>query len=318
MRTSAFRGRIDMEVGRIGVRAGVGILLAIGCHLTTTRPAHADPLYTAIDLGTGTPTFGNGTVTGSNGQSYTFNPVTNALPSGAGTGPGIPVPIAPQVGWPMTYGNPNYAFSHSQLSAMNAQGLAAGVDTYGVSGHLVNAEAFITQRQPDGSWGHPIGMWQGASTLDGMGSPGVQILGVAANGQVLGIGQMNPYSPPLPTLFLYDTHTNALTNLSNLIDGLPSSPLSPGSVAPNWNLQSVLAQFDNQGRILVQATEGYQGPAHELLLVPQATPGNEVAAPEPSTWLLFAILAGAGWARGRLRTVSRPEVPRHGRSEERG
>ncbi len=299
-----------MEVGRIGVRAGVGILLAIGCHLTTTRPAHADPLYTAIDLGTGTPTFGNGTVTGSNGQTYAFNSVTNALPSGAGTGPGIPVPIAPQVGWPMTYGNPNFAFSHSQLTAMNAQGLAAGIDTYGVAGHLVNAETFITQRQPDGSWGHPIGMWQGAWTMDGMGSPDVQILGVASNGQVLGIGQPNPYGPIWPQLLLYDTHTNALTNLSTLpklINGLPSSPLLPGS-----------AQFDNQGRILVQTSGGYQGPGHELLLVPQGTPGNEVAAPEPSTWLLFAILAGAGWARGRLRTVSRREEPRHDRSEERG
>ena len=281
-----------MEVGRIGFRAGVGLLLAIGCHLTTTRPAHADPLYSAIDLGTGTPTFGNGTVTGSNGQTYTFNPVTNALPSGAGTGPGVPIPITPQAGWNGAYGNPKFVFSNSQLVAMNAQGLAAGVDTYGVSGHLVNAEAFVTQKQPDGSWGPPIGMWQGASTMDGLGSPGVQILGVAANGQVLGIGQPNLYGPIWPQLLLYDTHTSALTDLSTLpqlINGLPSSPLLP-----------ISAQLDNQGRILVQTSATYQGPGQELLLIPQGTSGNEVAAPEPSTWLFFVIMAGVGLARFTL------------------
>ncbi len=84
-------------------------LLIAGLHLAAGASTHADPMYTAIDLGTGNLTYGvdsggNGTDTGSNGQTYLFNPAKNYLPSQwANTSAGVPL-VQPAPVWnPYTY-----------------------------------------------------------------------------------------------------------------------------------------------------------------------------------------------------------------------
>src|SRR5215470_6356680 len=135
------------------------LLLATGLNLAVSAPAHADPIYNAVDLGkgsvtTGVDSGGNGTVTGSNGLTYKFNPVQNALPAQwSNTTQGVPTVEPAPIGSPDTYGNPKFAYSDSSLKFMNSQGLAAGVNLYGVDGHEGNSEAFLTQQQANGSWG---------------------------------------------------------------------------------------------------------------------------------------------------------------------
>ena len=64
--------------------------LLAGCLcIVLHTPAQADPIYTFVDLGTGNLSFGsgtsgNGTVTGSTGLTYRFNPVQSYLPSQRG------------------------------------------------------------------------------------------------------------------------------------------------------------------------------------------------------------------------------------------
>jgi len=71
--------------------------------------ALADPTYTIINLGTGSPTYGvdssgNGTVTGSNGLTYTFNPVQNYLPAQwSNTTQGVPIVDPAPIGAPGSY-----------------------------------------------------------------------------------------------------------------------------------------------------------------------------------------------------------------------
>lgn len=299
-----------MDVGSVRIRAGAWVLLAIGLPLFMAAQAQADPLYTAIDLGTGAPTFGNGTVTGSNGQTYAFD----NLPDGASVPPpgslqNLPNVVPAPVNDPTTYGNPAFAYSRSTLVQMNSQGLAVGLDSFGVAGHLGNTEAFLTQHQADGSWSTPIPLWSGMPGFGGSGGEGgIGILGLTTGGLVLGNGSsMGHYAGlygngPPSDLLLYDSKSRSFTDISNLID----STLSPSK--RHWFLNMPFGTIDNQGRILLTSdvTDGLSGPQHSLLLVPQGLPGNEVAAPEPSAWLLFAILAGGGLARNRLR----PDAPR--------
>ena len=79
-------------------RSGRLILFAACLHLLIGAAALADPIYTVIDLGTSTVTgvdsSGNGTVTGSNGLTYTFNPVQNYLPAQwTNTTQGVPIVV---------------------------------------------------------------------------------------------------------------------------------------------------------------------------------------------------------------------------------
>ena len=300
---------------RKSLRAVWPILLAAFLHHSAGINAQADPMYTMIDLGTGPAVGsvganGDGTITGSNGQTYTFNPAQNALPAQwTNTSVGVPMPVAPPTGSPDTNGNPNYAYSQSTLTFMNSQGLAAGLDVSGVSGHLSNSEAFLTQQQADGSWGTPIPLWSGESTFSRGGS-GAGILGISQNGQVLGIGynlgQLVGYgsNPSGYGLFLYDSNLKSFTNLSTLIN----STSTPGNT--NWFLNSPYAQIDSQGRILLtnSVTEGYPGTTHSLLLVPEGLSAGPVATPEPATWAIFATLTIGWMARKRLRPGMRRRV----------
>ncbi len=301
-----------MDVGR-RVRAIGPILLLASLHLLGPW-ARADPAYTVIDLGTGAPTYGTssngqGIVTGSNGLSYAYDTSQVSLPSqGFNASQGIPNVVAPPYYNPDTNGNPAYAYSNSTLVAVNSQGLAAGFDVWGVAGHISNTEAFAVQQQANGSWGTPISLWEGAGNF--VQAFGVGILGVSPNGQVLGYGYNMGQSPSYDAgpngygLFLYDSKLRSFTNLSNLID----STMSPAQT--NWYLSPPLGQIDNQGRILLplEASEGYSGPLHTLLLVPQGLSTDPVAAPEPATWAIFAMLIGGWMARKRLRSRPRSQT----------
>jgi hypothetical protein len=301
-----------MEVGN-GRGSFRRLWLAAGLYLAMGAPAVADPLYSAIDLGTGNLTYGvdssrNGTVTGSTGLTYTFDPVQNSLPAKwTNTTQGVPIVEPAPVGSPDTYGNPNFAFSNSTLSFMNSQGRAAGINLYGVDGHMGSAEAFLTQQQSNGSWGAPIPLWAGASNFAGSGNFNVGIMGVSPTGQVLGFGASNPNGLSYNVLYLYDTKTQSLTNLTSLVNSLnwTTAAQLPMGQNSNWILSSVVSQLDNQGRILVQATEGLSGPAHNLLLIPEGLSSGPVATPEPSTWAVFATMIGGWMIRRRLRARPR-------------
>ncbi len=299
------------------------IVLATAWIMLDNATVLADPLYTAIDLGTGSLTYGAtpngmGTVTGSNGLTYAFNPVQNYLPSQwSGTTNGVPTVEAAPTWDQWTYGNPNYAYSYSHMYAMNSQGLGVGINIYGVDGHLSNSEAIISQLQPNGTWGPAGALWSGSTTFDGSGAANLGISGVAANGQVLGYGAQPGYfeGTPINTMYLYDPKTQSVTNLTNLIDAIKwtNSTALPLGMDPNWFLQSPVGQLDNQGRILVQATRGvgqefepFDGVTQNLLLVPQGVSAAPLATPEPATCAIFATLIGGWmaqrWARSRGRS----------------
>jgi hypothetical protein len=299
---------------RNGARSSRQILLVAGLTLMMGAQVLADPMYTAIDLGTGTPTYGvdssgTGTITGSNGLTYAFNPVQSYLPSQwTNTTQGVPILQPAPVNDPNTYGDPQYAYSTSNLVAMNNQGLTVGINTYGVSGHQENSEAFLTQQQPNGSWGTPTPLWYGASNF-GSGNPyDLGIMGITASGQVLGYGVSWPNQSTYPTfLYLYDSKSQTLTNLSSLINSMTwTNATLPYGQSSNWTLNGLFAQFDNDGRILVQAYQGYGGTPHEVLLVPAGVSADPLAVPEPATWAVFATLIGGWMVHERLRARTRP------------
>ena len=193
---------------------------------------------------------------------------------------------------------------------MNSQGLAAGLDNYGVDGHLSNTEAFVTQRLPDGSWSGGTPLWSGQSTF-GTGGSYVGIQGISQTGQVLGLGYNMGGSAGLYGMgsgygmFVYDWKSGSFTDVSSLINSMTSSS------GQNWFLNSPLGQIDNQGRILmVQGVyeNGYgisAGQANSVLLVPAGVSAapvvDEVPSPEPTTSALFATLIGGWVVRERLR-----------------
>jgi hypothetical protein len=304
-----------MDVRNGGVSSRL-IWSAVFLHLVMGARALADPVYTAIDVGSGNPTYGvdssgSGTITGSNGLTYVFNPVQSYLPAQwANTTQGVPIVDPAPIYDPNTYGNPKFAYSYSQLVSMNSQGLAVGYNDYGVSGHLGNAEVFLTQHQANGSWGTPTPLWSGSQDFAGPGAGtfGVGILGISPNGQVLGYGPLVSTGLAPSVLYLYHAKTQTLTNLTNVINSMTwTNPAQvPLGQSPDWFLSTPLSQLDNDGRLLVQATQGYSGPWHYMLLVPEGVSADPLAVPEPATWAVFATLIGGWIAHRRLRARPQP------------
>ncbi len=293
-----------------------GRILWVALTLLTVTCARvqADPMYSIVDLGAGPVTYGQdssgeSTITGANGGTYLFNPAQNYLPAQwSSTNQGVPTPVPAPINSPDTYGNPSFAYTTSTLVTMNSQGLAAGLDNYGVAGHLANTEAFVTQQQPNGSWGTPIPLWSGEPGF-GLGGGDVGIQGISRTGQVLGLGyNMGGSSPGLygePSgygMFVYDSKSNSFTSISNLIASIKSPS------GQNWFLNDPVGQIDNQGRILIVQNvyeNGYGGQTNSLLLVPNGVSAapivDEIPAPEPTTWTIFAMLIGGWVACKRLR-----------------
>jgi hypothetical protein len=301
-------------------RSGRLIFFAACLHLLMGATALADPMYTIIDLGTGSPTYGvdssgNGTITGSNGLTYTFNPVQNYLPAQwSNTTQGVPIVYPAPTNWlsatsPINPYYSNLAYSYSNLISMNNQGLAAGINLWGTPDQSYG-QAFLTQHQANGSWGTPIPLWSGFSSGPGAAEPFVGIAGISPNGQVLGYGSIIDYGAISAhgglydaIKYLYDTKTQSLTNLTSLINSMNWSDAVPGTL-----------QLDNQGRILTQALQSttatpFQGDqvgqTDYLLLIPQGVFADPIPVPEPESWAVFAILIGGLIAHKRLRSRSR-------------
>lgn len=301
-------------------RSGRVILFAGCLHLLMGATALADPTYTIINLGTGSPTYGvdssgNGTVTGSNGLTYTFNPVQNYLPAQwSNTTQGVPIVYPAPTNWVEAtspiYPYSNLAYSYSNLIAMNNQGLAAGINLWGIQGYQNNSEVFLTQQQANGSWGTPIPLWSGIASGSTMVWPYVGIAGISPNGQVLGYGsiiEQGVYGAAIK--YLYDSKTQSLTNLTSLINSMNWSDAPTGTL-----------QLDNQGRILTQALQSALWPAPPpatpfpgdqvgqsvyLLLIPQGVSADPIPVPEPESWAVFATLIGGLIAHKRLRSRTR-------------
>ena len=122
----------------------------------------------------------------------------------------------PPVWDPMTYGNPNNAYSYSQGGLMNANGIAVAVDYYGVTDHYATGEAYYVQRNADGSWGTPVAMWYGQGQFPfGPSVPGVSVEGINKLNQVLGTMTGNMLTGSTDAA-LYNINTGTLTDLSNL------------------------------------------------------------------------------------------------------
>jgi hypothetical protein len=256
--------------------------------------------FCVIDLGTGSPTYGtdssgDGTVTGTNGSTYAFNPVRDYLRAQwSNLSHDIPiVQPAPIYETAATHNNPMYAYSHSSLLQMNENGLAVGIDLYGVDGHTGNTIAFLTQLQANGTWGTPIALWSGRATHGGGAIPTLSILGISSNGQVLGYGVDNPaLDDQINYLYYYDIKSQMKININTVI----------GSMGGGH------AQLDDDGRVLVQAYHGYQEDPHNLLLVPNGVSADPLAVPEPATWAVFATMIVGAMAHKRIRSRRRPPL----------
>jgi|GEM_PF-7045057 len=302
---------MNMDV-RNRARSGRVIFFAACLHLLMGATALADPLYTIIDLGTsptnGVDSSGNGTITGSNGLTYTFNPVQNYLPAQwSNTTQGVPIVYTAPTGspWatiPWDPNSPNFAYSYSNLIAMNNQGLAAGINLWGIQGYQNNSEVFLTQQQANGSWGTPIPLWSGTS--EDTAKSWVALLGISPQGQVLGYGVVPNTRWSDPALFLYDPKTQALTNLTSLVNSVTWSKFLGQSPNGSFDFNG-LHQLDNEGRILVQAMDNTSANRHTLLLIPQGVSADPIAVPEPESWAVFATLIGGWIAHKRLRSRTR-------------
>jgi hypothetical protein len=272
-------------------------LFVLGSFLAS---AHADPItipgYTVTDLGPGTPTFstlanGTGVLNAPTGQIYAWDPTSNTtLPSGYGTTASIPLLVGAPVNNPDTYGNPLYAFAYVQSNVMNANGVVAAVENWGVNGHFEYSEAYIVQPNSNGSWSTPIGIWSGNINESDY-IPGAYanlITGVNNLNQILGSMGLN--APPyynLSDAVLYNMNSHTLTDLTTLLGSAGFADTLP-------------IALDDDGRILLSGTEFNinLGPVQtNLLLTPAGLSAAplEVPAPEPGA-LAIGLLAIAGFA----------------------
>lgn len=241
------------------------MLAAVACLILANR-AEAVPTYTITDLGTSLDT-----------SWFTNSP--NDLPANSPLSwQGVPTVMpAPPVSSDFAYGNPDFVYTESRLSTMNANGLAAGVNYYGVSGHEGNSVAMYAQLMPDGSWGNAHALWQGSTTYFGALTSDASIVGISNTGLIFGSG---PPFPAGPTYYLYDVNSGTQTTLGDLLKNSPW--MTPWGKA-----------IDADGRLLVwaQPLGDFNAKWHELLLTPEGlSPPNTV--PEPTTFAVFAALFG--------------------------
>jgi len=273
----------------------MSLILAAGA-----SSAQADPItpsYTITDLGAGPAEFptsaGIALVSSQFGQTfYPFQQTSDTVLSpGQAVLTNFPLLNAPPAGDSNTYGNPANAFSYLQFAIMNSNGIAAAIDVAGVYGHQFNGTAYYAERNADGTWSNPVGLWGGNQQFDGFGGAlTVSLLGINKLNQVLGsMGNGSSYSTDAA---LYNINSHTLINLSSYL----------AATGKYFNVQPIA--IDDQGRIVVQAnsTANNSDPEHTLLLTPDGVSSEplEMPVPEPGT-LAVTLLAIAGFAAHRLR-----------------
>jgi hypothetical protein len=261
--------------------------------------AKADPLYTVTNLGSTSDisftTAGGGTISWptnnlaanqlggvSNGQvSYAFATMPDTvLVQGQGALTNVPANLD---SFPS-----QFQFAGPEVSGLsNANGFAALV----VSLPVVNLSAAYDTAAiyPIGSNGQ-VDWSQGATITSSPNSEvnggGIGIAGINAASQVLlGTSFAGAESDSL----VYNLATRSLTDLDSL----------PAILAAGYtNLRPIA--IDNQGQILVTAIPADSpGAAVTLLLTPNGEP--IVTAPEPSTCITWALIAGASWLAAKRR-----------------
>lgn len=287
--------------GTLSLHAVVTLLI-LG---SVTSATNADPItlpgYTITDIGPGTPVFsadttGNGILTASNGQSYAFPQTPDtSFTTGQATTASIPVSVTAPTSDPLTYGNPLNAYAYVQAALMNANGIVAANEAYGVSGHYGSDDAFVVQRNPDGTWGSPVYMWSENEQFAQVASASV-ITSINNLNQVLGSMGNGLYNDTGTDVVLYSLKTHTLTDLTQLLNTL-------GRTYSNF----LPIALDDDGRILLSAEYFNPGVGYSptrLLLTPDGVSSEPlpVPAPEPGTWAVaFVAIAAIATHRRRDR-----------------
>ncbi|WP_165064195.1 PEP-CTERM sorting domain-containing protein [Paludisphaera rhizosphaerae] len=240
--------------------------------LLISSSVQGSPLsYTVTDLGT---------------QPISFTP--SAAPTRTATQP--PLAMYAPIWDQMTHGNPAYAYNFITTSVANAGGLTAYIESVGVDGHETGSAAaglYVARQDASGAW-HVLNEI-GSSTSDhGYGSRpngGLYIGGINALDQVLAGWIPQGYSSHgydywyTSKVWVYDEKTNTTLDMSNVL-------------GPGWGAIRT-GGIDDDGRILLSAYSESSNltEQHEFLLTP--TDLSAAPVPEPSTFLVLALGAGA-------------------------
>jgi hypothetical protein len=281
--------------------------LLFGLGLPIAEADGIAPSYSITDLGAGGATLsagasGDGIVIGSNGQSYAFPqaPNTTFTPSQA-TAANLPL-FTPAPYDPL----PINAFSFATNSVMNSNGIVAATDNYGVYGHWSYGEAYYVQHNADGSWGQPVGVFQGNwQSADEGPRSGFNIVGISNSNDIL----INNFSSTsqLNAALAYNISTHTLTDLFTVV-----------SSAHAGFIDLVPIAIDNDGRILLEGRPlaDVSQPLHTLLLTPDGVSSSPLESPVPEPGALAVlVMAIAGIAakkhykkRRRLTATSRQQA----------
>ncbi|WP_406698786.1 PEP-CTERM sorting domain-containing protein [Singulisphaera sp. Ch08] len=265
-------------------------LTLLGATLSTAR-ADNIPAYTVTDLGTGKPEIstdidGNGIVIAPDGQrAYTFPNTNNHLSDLQSVLPLIPPLNNAPIHSPMTYGDPNNAYSRVDDGFLNENGLFVGRNIVGVAGHIAGAGSlvFASQRQADGSFGALTPLWSSPNNYSTSGQI-AEAKFLNNQDQILGVGGITsgPSSYNSKDFYLFDMKSNTRTDLKDFL--------------PGWHLESALG-LDDQGRMLLSAYkwDSQSGTQfHSFLLTPSHLVLSEpVTVPEPTS--LATLLLGLGY-----------------------
>ncbi len=271
--------------------------------------AHADPLtipgYTVTDLGYGTTTFsteanGTGVLNAPNGQIYAFAQTDNTvLTPGQGILANAPLPTSAIIDGSGLYGNGANTFGYIQSAVMNANGIIAATDDWGIEGRWAFGSAYFLQINANGSLSPSSGLWTSNIIQDEPFIYSNVITGLNNLNQILGSVGVDPTRAIDTDAVLYNVNSHTLTDLTQLF-----ASSSTATWLTRYNGLQPIA-LDNDGRILVSASAfnpNIGGWQTNLLLTPNGLSASplEVPAPEPGT-LAVMLLAIAGFAAHRVR-----------------
>jgi hypothetical protein len=274
--------------------------------VSTARGDAISSTYTVTDLGSASALsrnpIGDGIVTSIDGQTAYAFPQTFA-------GTSIPTPANFPLLDPVPTGPDGTGYSFASGVTQYPSGIAIAYNQVGFnnsstqSGSWQGADLYYVQRNPDGSWGQPIGLM---SSTKNNGAPTGYQPNVSAelskSGYILESTHQVSGTQVGNGAAVYNIYTNAYTNLSTL-------PALASSGYTNF----LAAGIDDAGRVLVWATRNFPNQntlaSQELLLLspPGVSPDPIPAAtPEPSAWMVMA-LAMAGFATLKVRQRRRRE-----------